>query len=182
MTIHNQAAERIFLGLGSNLGDRLRYLRHGVAELKRKGIRPMRSSSVYESVAHLLGSDLQPDYLNAVVEVETSIEPDALLRILLHTEREAGRRREAGSRWQPRTLDLDILLYGDRNVRMPNLSIPHPRLAERRFVLEPLAEIAAEVVVPVEDASTVAALLARCADGTAVTPLHPPSILLNPPS
>ena len=95
-----------------------------------------------------VGYEDQPRFLNGVAEVETSLPARDLLARLLEIERELGRDRAASERWRPRTIDLDLLLYGDRVIDEPGLRVPHPRLHERRFVLEPLAELAPGLVVP----------------------------------
>ena len=128
-----------YVGLGSNLGDRRATLEAAVARL-----RPRRVSTFVETEPW--GRTDQPDFLNAVAELETEQGPEELLDVLLSLEREHGRvRRE---RWGPRTLDLDLLLHGDRILRTPALEVPHPRLAGRRFVLEGLAELCPDRVVP----------------------------------
>jgi 2-amino-4-hydroxy-6-hydroxymethyldihydropteridine diphosphokinase len=133
---------RVHVGIGANLGDRLATLRSAVGDLAALG-RLVARSSVWETEA--VGPP--PDYLNAVVELETALEPEPLLDALLAIEERHGRVRNAG-RDAPRTLDLDILLWGDRVVEGPRLELPHPRLAERGFVLEPLAEVAPEAIHP----------------------------------
>lgn len=124
-----------YVALGSNLGDRESYLRLGVAGLGH--VTAM--SSVYETDP-VGGPDGQGAYLNMVVEVETSLDPFALLRRCQRIEAEAMRQRVV--RWGPRTLDVDIIRFGDISIDSEDLVVPHPRFAERRFVLEPLAEIA----------------------------------------
>jgi 2-amino-4-hydroxy-6-hydroxymethyldihydropteridine diphosphokinase len=94
-----------------------------------------------------VGGPAQPDYLNTVIAVETALEPEALLEALVAIENRLGRTREV--RWGPRTVDLDVLLYGDRVIETPALTVPHPRMAERLFVLGPLAALAPEAVHPV---------------------------------
>jgi len=130
---------RAFIGLGSNLGDRQATLE---AALRR--LAPLRVSRLVETEPW--GRTDQPRFLNAVAELETGLEPEPLLDRLLEIEREFGRVR--ARRWGPRTLDLDLLLYGDRTIRTPRLAVPHPRLAERRFVLEALAELCPDQTVP----------------------------------
>ena len=111
------------------------------------GVRVLRASSIYRTPAW--GRTDQPDFLNGVLAIETSLPPPALLDRLLGIERAFGRRRdEEAGRWGPRTLDLDLLAYGDLVLEQPGLSLPHPRLHERAFVLVPLAEIAADPVIP----------------------------------
>ncbi|MGB3734717.1 MAG: 2-amino-4-hydroxy-6-hydroxymethyldihydropteridine diphosphokinase [Ilumatobacter sp.] len=124
-----------YVALGSNLGDRESYLRLGVLGLGH--VTSM--SSVYETDP-VGGPDDQGAYLNMVVEVETSLDPFALLRRCQQIESEAMRQRVV--RWGPRTLDVDIIQFGDISIVSDDLVVPHPRFAERRFVLEPLAEIA----------------------------------------
>jgi 2-amino-4-hydroxy-6-hydroxymethyldihydropteridine diphosphokinase len=124
------------VGLGSNLGDRRAHLGRAVAALEVLGER-LAVSSLYESRA--VGGPPQGDYLNAVVVVRTARSARGMLDGLLEIEREAGRVR--GERWGPRIIDLDLLLHGDEVVEEPGLTVPHPRLGERRFVLEPLGEV-----------------------------------------
>ena len=128
-----------YIGLGSNLGDRRAMIADALERLK-----PRRVSAVVETAPW--GRVDQPAFLNAVAEIETDLEPSALLDRLLDVERGLGRVR--GERWGPRTIDLDLLLYGDRQVRSQSLSVPHPHLHERRFVLEGLAELCPDRTVP----------------------------------
>jgi 2-amino-4-hydroxy-6-hydroxymethyldihydropteridine diphosphokinase len=122
-----------YVGLGSNLGDREALIR-GAAE----AIGAVRLSTIRETEPW--GLEEQPRYLNAVAELETSLAPRRLLDRLLDVERQLGRER-AGPRWGPRTIDLDLLLYGEQVIDEPGLRVPHPYLLERLFVLEPLAEL-----------------------------------------
>lgn len=140
------AAERCYIGLGSNIGDRQGALESALSHLhSRPEIEVAAVSSVYETSP--VGPVAQADFLNAAAELSTSLSPRLLLDALLSTERDLGRRR--GQRWGPRSLDLDLLLMGGRRVEEPGLTIPHPRLASRRFVLVPLLEIAPGLVHPV---------------------------------
>jgi len=141
-----------YVGLGSNLGDRRAALDGALAVLE-----PRRVSRIVETAPWGLLD--QPPFLNAVAEIETELEPRALLDLLLDVERRFGRRRDV--RWGPRTLDLDLLLYGDRRVSEEGLDVPHPRLAERRFVLEGLAELCPDRPVPGLD-RTIRQLLEAC--------------------
>jgi 2-amino-4-hydroxy-6-hydroxymethyldihydropteridine diphosphokinase len=135
---------RAYLGLGSNLGDRLANLLRAVELLAATpGVRVVRSSRVYETEP--VGPP-QPDYLNAVVEVETTLPARELLEGCLAVERRMGRVR--GERWGPRTIDLDLLTYGREEVDEPGLTVPHPRMHERAFVLVPLAELDADPLLP----------------------------------
>ena len=131
------------LGLGSNLGDRRAHLDGALQALGRVG-RILAVSSFRETAP--VGGPPQPDYLNGAVTLSTAKTPLELLHDAQEIERRAG--RERGVAWGPRTLDLDLLLYGDRIVSEPDLMIPHPRLHERLFVLEPLGEIAPDWLVP----------------------------------
>jgi 2-amino-4-hydroxy-6-hydroxymethyldihydropteridine diphosphokinase len=135
---------RAYRGLGSYLGDRLENLRRAVAMLADRGIRAVRSSRVYETVP--VGGPPQPDYLNAVVEVETSISARALLETVLEVEEAMGRVRE--ERWGPRLIDVDVLTFGDQEIDEPGLTVPHPRMHERGFVLIPLLELDADPQLP----------------------------------
>jgi 2-amino-4-hydroxy-6-hydroxymethyldihydropteridine diphosphokinase len=134
---------RAFLGLGANLGDPPGQLAAAIAELERRSVRVVARSALYRTAP--LGPT-QPDFVNAVVEVETDHSPRQLLEAALAVERSLGRRR--ATRWGPRTIDIDILLFEDRRVLEPGLQIPHPGLAERAFALVPLAEIAPHAVHP----------------------------------
>ena len=135
----------VYLSLGSNVGDRIANLRAAIAALPGVGVRPVRVSQFYETepVDYLQ----QAWFLNCVVEAETALLPEELLRQLRAVEARMGSKKAFAK--GPRLLDLDILLYGDQVVDQPDLQVPHPRMAQRRFVLVPLAEIAAEVTHPV---------------------------------
>jgi 2-amino-4-hydroxy-6-hydroxymethyldihydropteridine diphosphokinase len=136
-----------FVGLGANLGDAQAAVHSGIDALaKLHSTRLLRASSLYRTPAW--GVTDQPDFINAVALLETSLVPAELLDGLLAIEREAGRNRGQGLRWGPRTLDLDLLLYGDRIVDEPGLRVPHPHLHERAFALVPLLEIAPDVLIP----------------------------------
>lgn len=143
--------ERVFIGLGSNVGDRRAMLDGALDAISAlPGVSLVAVSAIRETAP--VGPIEQGPYLNAVAElaIDTArcIEPESLLHALLEIERALGRDRSREARWGPRTLDLDVLLYGQRQVRTFDLEVPHPRLSERRFVLEPLAELAPDLVVP----------------------------------
>ena len=156
----------VFLGLGSNLGDRFGHLQEGLFFLGDRGVRPVRVSSLYDTDP--VGLQDQGNFLNFVLEVKWPGEPRDLLVLGQEAERAAGRIREVPG--GPRTLDVDILLCGDRISRETLLEIPHPRLHLRRFVLAPLCEIASEVIHPVLG-KTISDLLAACPDDSGVRPL-----------
>lgn len=146
---------RAWVALGSNLGDPALEVSSALGDLGSLADTAVRARSrLYRSTAW--GPVPQPDYVNAVAELETALEPEALLAALLDIERRHGRRRAV--RWGPRTLDLDLLLYDGEAISTPKLTIPHPGLVERPFVLLPLAEIASDVDVP--GAGRVSSLLA----------------------
>jgi len=134
----------VYLGLGANLGDRLKNLRLALQRLQTLA-HLEEVSSLYETQPQ--GVTDQPLFFNAVCRLSTGLEPQALLRFLKNLEWEAGR-RPGGQTWGPRPIDLDILLYDDRLVDAPELTVPHPRLAERAFVLVPLCELAPELRHP----------------------------------
>jgi len=139
------AIHTAYVALGSNLEEPQHQLQAGFAALARlPGTQLISRSSLYRSAP--VGYLDQPDFVNAVAEVRTALTPRALLNALLEIERAHGRVREFPN--APRTLDLDIVLYGEQVVHEPGLSIPHPRLHERAFVLVPLAEIAPDAEVP----------------------------------
>jgi len=135
----------VAIALGSNLGDRRASLNYAIDRL-RTFLRPLRASSVIETEPFDVPDD-QPPYLNAVVVGETSMGPEALMAELQAIERERGRERP--SLRAARTLDVDLILYGDRIIHTPGLEIPHPRFREREFVLGPLGQIAPEMRDPV---------------------------------
>lgn len=137
--------ERAYLGLGSNVGDRLAHLLDAVRMLRDdEGIRVLRSSRVWETAP--VGGPPQGDFLNAVVEVEAPDDPRALLASAHRVEAALGRERSI--RWGPRTIDIDVLLVGDRTIAEPDLVVPHPRLTERAFVLLPLLELEPDLALP----------------------------------
>ena len=136
-----------YIGLGSNLGDRERTLAAAVASLcDHPEIEVVAESSVRETAPW--GPVPQPNYLNAAVRITTELSPSMLLDELLEIERGLGRERTSEVRFGPRTIDLDLLLYGDEVVAERGLDVPHPRITERAFVLEPLVELDPTLVVP----------------------------------
>ena len=161
--------QRIYLSLGSNLGDRAANLARAIEGLDGTGVRVLRRSSIYETAP--VDFLAQPWFLNCVVEAQTSLEPRELLGRLQSIEHSLGSRKLV--RRGPRILDLDILFYGDRVTDEPGLQIPHPRLAGRRFVLFPLAEIAPDARHPILRKSA-AELLAAVQDQSEVRRWEPP--------
>ena len=149
---------RAFVGLGSNLGERESTLRAAIGRLRMIREVEVRAVSSFRDTAPVGYVD-QPRFLNGVVELETTLSARALLGVLLELERSFGRDRTTGPAMGPRTLDLDLLLYGDATIDEPLLEVPHPRLHERRFVLEPLAELAPDLEVPGQ--GSVEALLSK---------------------
>lgn len=159
----SKCSPRAFVALGSNLGDRDSHLAFGLRSLAvLPGVRVAAASPVYET--RPVGPP-QAEYLNAVAELRTTLSARQLLRSLLDIERKAGRSRPRGTagRCGPRTLDLDLLLYGDRQIQEPHLEVPHPRLPERAFVLIPLCVLAPELRHPGLGVS-IRALEARLSD------------------
>ncbi len=141
-----QAPVLVYLGLGSNLGEREQHLRRGLLALQLGGLALLRCSRLVRGP--YVGPGLpQRDYLNAVLEAETTLSPLALLELAARVE--TAEDRPPRTHLQPRTLDVDVLFYGSWQVRHPRLVVPHPRLAERRFVLEPLAELGVLEKLPV---------------------------------
>jgi len=136
--------KNVFLSLGSNIGEREAQLRDAIQRLERAGVQVVRESSVYETEPQDLRD--QPWFLNMVLEIETSLSPIELLARIQEIEKSMGRKREVPK--GPRNIDIDILLYGESVVETDDLQIPHPRLAQRRFVLEPLAELAPDLRHP----------------------------------
>jgi 2-amino-4-hydroxy-6-hydroxymethyldihydropteridine diphosphokinase len=141
--------ETVFLALGTNLGDREANLTAAVAALSSRADIVFAGESPRVATKPVGGPAGQGDYLNSACRIETALPPLELLRVTQGIERVLGRRREEEPvRWGPRIIDIDILLYGARIVREPGLAVPHPRLAERHFVLAPLAALAPLAVVP----------------------------------
>jgi 2-amino-4-hydroxy-6-hydroxymethyldihydropteridine diphosphokinase len=138
---------RAFIGLGSNLGDRESTLRAAVGRLGSLPDTEVRAVSTFRNTEPVGYVD-QPRFLNGAVELETGLSPRVLLGALLELERAFGRDRSASPAQGPRTLDLDLLLYEDETLDEPGLEVPHPRLHERAFVLEPLVELDPELEVP----------------------------------
>jgi len=136
-----------FVGLGGNLGDAVATLRSAIKALAHMPeTRLLRASGLYRTPAW--GMEQQADFINGVAMLETRLEARRLLETLLGVERDFGREREAASRWGPRTLDLDLLLYGDAVIAEPGLQVPHPHLHDRAFALVPLLEIAPDILIP----------------------------------
>jgi 2-amino-4-hydroxy-6-hydroxymethyldihydropteridine diphosphokinase len=135
-----------YLGLGSNLGDRRGHLQAAMDALRRHGVEMLASSSVYETEPVGEVTD-QPDFLNACLKVRTQIDPEQLLDACKAVEREVGR-EAGGARHAPRSIDVDVLLLGADEYASSRLRIPHPELAQRRFVLEPLLELDPDLRLP----------------------------------
>ncbi len=135
---------RAYLALGSNCGDRADFLAGARDRLQAAGVRILRASAVRETEP--FGVRAQPDFLNQVLEVETDLEPDALLDVCQGIERALG--RTPSGRWGPREIDVDLLLYGDRLFSTDRLTIPHPGISERRFLLTLLSELSPDLRPP----------------------------------
>lgn len=153
---------RTFIGLGSNLGERRETLRAAIGRLRGLPDVEVKAVSSFRDTDPVDYLD-QPRFLNGAVEVQTELSARALLGALLKLERDFGRDRSTAPTHGPRTLDLDLLLYGDATIDEPLLKVPHPRLHERRFVLEPLAELDPDLDVPGQ--GSVQALLAKLDSG-----------------
>lgn len=150
--------EHVYLGLGSNLGESAETLHQAFDAINNiEDTRVLRKSSRYSSTP--MGPQDQPDYVNAVCLIETALKPHSLLKQLQAIELAHGRERK-GERWGPRTLDLDILLYGAESVATTDLIIPHSGMSEREFVLVPLFEIAPTMIMP--DGKPIAQWVAKC--------------------
>jgi len=163
----------VYLSLGSNMGDRAGNIARAIEALGARGVGVTRQSSLYETEpVDVRGGGW---FLNGVVEAETTMQPGQLMQMLLIIERSLGRQRrraEADGPKEPRTIDMDVLLFGSQVVDDPELQIPHPRMAGRRFVLVPFAEIASQVQHPVLK-KTIAELLAETPDRAEVRRWEP---------
>lgn len=149
----------IFLSLGSNQGDSHENLRETIARIGQQAGTVLKASSVYRTAAW--GKTDQPDFLNQVIGLSTTLAPEELLERTLSIEQSLGRVRK--EKWSMRTIDIDILLFNDQVINSPRLSLPHPELANRRFVLVPLNEIAPDHIHPVLK-KTIRELLIECPD------------------
>jgi len=152
---------RAFIGIGSNLGDRKAQVFDAIARIGAlQDVRVIKHSSMYESEPH---GEVGGLFLNCVIEIETELLPEKLLRRLREIERALGRKRLRSKKPEPRTIDLDILFYENHRIDSPTLQIPHPEIANRRFVLLPLSELAPQLNHPVSG-STVSNMLTACKD------------------
>jgi 2-amino-4-hydroxy-6-hydroxymethyldihydropteridine diphosphokinase len=157
MGMRNHASVIAHIALGANLGDRDHNIHAALAKLgETEGVTVQRVSALIENPAVGMGPDAPP-FLNAAAQIKTTLGSHALLHRLLEIEAELGRQRR--QKWEPRTIDIDLLLFGDQILSSQELVVPHPLLHERRFVLEPLAQIAPDAVHPVLQ-MTIAGLLA----------------------
>jgi 2-amino-4-hydroxy-6-hydroxymethyldihydropteridine diphosphokinase len=155
---------RVFIGLGSNLGDRAKYLHRALLELINLHQTTIKKySSVYETEP--IGTKGQPNFLNMVAELDSMLRPDDLVHELKEIELRVG--RTLSEHWGPREIDLDLLYYGGEMVNETELQVPHPEISNRRFVLVPLKEIAADFQDPLRHLS-IEELLQRCSDTGAV--------------
>ena len=136
----------VYIGVGSNIGDRYGQIDTAQFFLEKKGITIKRVSPPYETEAVCKPGERQPKFINGVFEVETDLSPEALLDLLEGIERNVGRFHKGD--WTPRTIDLDILFYGDQIIDSPRLKIPHPEIANRWFVLKPLSDLAPDFPHP----------------------------------
>ena len=157
--------EEIILLLGSNKGNRINFLREAVKRLSSISKSPVLTSSVYESEPW--GFDADEQFLNMVAVIRTFHSPVQLIQLFRSIEGRMGRRRSGGGRYESRVIDLDILLWEERVISIPGLEVPHPKIADRRFVLKPLSEVAPAAVHPVTGL-TVAEMLQLCDDNSDV--------------
>ncbi|RYD02826.1 hypothetical protein N752_22695 [Desulforamulus aquiferis] len=150
--------EITYLSLGSNIGNRQQHIAAALKKMSENNrITILRVAPIYETAPW--GNENQDWFLNTVAEIETSLTPQELLEQLANIEKALGRTRE--QHWGPRTIDLDILLYGQKQINLPNLQIPHPRMTQRAFVLAPLADLCPDMILP--DGQNINTLLKKVA-------------------
>lgn len=155
----------VILGLGSNMGDRLSYLSYALNQLKEEAGEIVAVSSVWETEPW--GFETEEQFLNMALILSTRLDPSSLLSVISAIESQLGRRRRKGNEYQSRVIDIDILLWGERTIAIPWLQVPHPRIPQRRFVLEPVCEIAPDAIHPVSG-RTMRDLLVLCEDHSRV--------------
>lgn len=168
MLVTEVGGDFALLSLGSNLGDRIKYLRMAIDSLGTI-LRDMRISKVYETEPW--GVDQQPDYLNCAVAGHLHLDPDALMDKILWIEQTLGRQRLKIPKWSSRTIDIDIIIMGQQNFKSSRLAIPHPLFRERRFVLQPLNDICPNCIDPVTR-MTIRDLMICCTDNIPVKTHH----------
>jgi len=155
-------SNRVIIGLGSNLGDRFAALAHAMDLIREEAGDISAASSVWETEPW--GFEASEQFLNMVIIIETTMQPRQLMQLFRSVEGRIGRRRGGGTgRYESRIIDIDILLWEERVISVPGLEIPHPKISDRRFVLEPLCEVAPDAVHPVTGL-TVAEMLQTCDD------------------
>jgi 2-amino-4-hydroxy-6-hydroxymethyldihydropteridine diphosphokinase len=160
-----EVTSTVIAGLGSNLGDRFAALGRAMELIGEEAGKITGSSSVWETEPW--GFDADELFLNMVVVIRTTLEPARMMQLFRSIEGRMGRKRSGGGKYESRLIDLDILLWGNRVITMPGLEVPHPKLHSRRFVLEPLKEVAPDAVHPVTGL-TVTEMLELCDDGSDV--------------
>lgn len=159
------ASSKVIAGLGSNLGDRFAALQRAMELIREEAGEIIAASSVWETEPW--GFDADEQFLNMVIVMETALEPKGLIQLFRSIEGRMGRKKSGGGKYESRVIDLDILFWDDRVISLPGLEVPHPKLHSRRFVLEPLMEVAPEGVHPVTGL-TVAEMLQFCEDNSDV--------------